>query len=48
MAQKNWDSQNVWGGGGGNRRYPYNFRYQNDQNSTLINLFTVILMSGQP
>ena len=48
MAKKNGIPKMCGEGAGGNRRYPYNFRYQNDQNSTLINLFTVILMSGQP
>ena len=50
MTAKSFDSQNVWGGGGGHRRYPYKLRYlpKNDQNSTYVNLFTVILLSGQP
>ena len=42
MAAKSLDSQNVWGGGGGNRRYPYKLKYlaKNDQNSTYINLLS--------
>ena len=42
MAAKGLDSQNVWGAGGGNRRYPYKLKYlaENDQNSTYINLLS--------
>ena len=51
MAAKSLHSQNVWAGGMGNRRYTYKLRYilhRNDQNSSYINLVTVILLSGQP
>ena len=48
MAVKKYGFPKYVGGGGGgdNRRYPYKLSIL--LKSTLNNLFTVILMSGQP
>ena len=39
MTAKSLDSQNVWEGGGGNRRHQYKLRYP-AKNITPINLFS--------
>ena len=46
MTAKSLDSQNVWGGGGGNRRHQYKLRYLARIVVPLI--YSVIMMSGQP
>ena len=53
MTAKSMDSQNVWGGGGAAGQSTILIQVKISclkmiKNSTYINLFTVILLSGQP